>query len=68
MTGHTAPPPSTHRRSTTALALALPLALLGATTAVAWSWKDVLPDPVASHWAPTGSTGSPASPVPSPSR
>lgn len=48
---------SLHRRSTTLLALGVPLVVLGAATAVAWSWKDALPDPVATHWGTDGVDG-----------
>lgn len=54
-------PPATarslHRRSTTLLALGLPLVVLGTAAAVAWSWKDALPDPVATHWGTDGVDG-----------
>lgn len=46
-----------HFRSTTLLGLAVPLALLGASAAIASSWKDTLPDPVATHWGSDGVDG-----------
>lgn len=52
------PVPVPHRRTTTALALGVPAALAAVTVAVALSWRDRLPDPVASHWGPDGIDGS----------
>lgn len=46
-----------HRASTTAWTLGLPLAAVGVTVAVALSWRDELPDPLASHWGPDGVDG-----------
>lgn len=57
MTHPPAPPVSLHRRSTTLLALLAPLLLLGTSAAVGWSWKDSLPDPVATHWGSDGADG-----------
>lgn len=57
MTRSTATAPSPHRRSTTLLALGLPLAVLGTAAALALSWKDALPDPVATHWGTGGVDG-----------
>lgn len=53
--GHRAPVP--HRRASTVLTLAVPAVLLLAAAAVAMSWRDRLPDPVASHWGPDGVDG-----------
>ena len=38
-----------HRLSSAILGLALPLAVLAAAGVIAWSWRDALPDPVATH-------------------
>ena len=38
-----------HRLSSALLGLVLPLVILTGAAAVAWSWKDALPDPVATH-------------------
>lgn len=46
--------PAPHRLSTTLLGLVLPLAVLAASAAVAFSWRDDLPDPVATHWDAAG--------------
>lgn len=43
-----------HRRATTLLTLVAPLALAGLAVAVALTWADDLPDPVATHWGPGG--------------
>ncbi|TGJ97934.1 hypothetical protein DLJ96_00290, partial [Actinotalea fermentans ATCC 43279 = JCM 9966 = DSM 3133] len=40
--------------STTLLGLVLPLTVLGASAAIAFSWRDDLPDPVATHWDAAG--------------
>ncbi|SDC64638.1 Protein of unknown function [Sanguibacter gelidistatuariae] len=57
MTVSAAPAPSMHRRSTTLLGLALPLIILVSSAVLAWSWKDTLPDPVATHWGTDGVDG-----------
>jgi hypothetical protein len=44
----------TLRRRTAAWVTALGLVLLGAATAIALSWREQLPDPVASHWGADG--------------
>lgn len=46
--------PAPHRLSTTLLGLVLPLALLTASAVVAFSWRDDLPNPVATHWDAAG--------------
>lgn len=52
-------PPTTvqHRTASTLLGLVVPLAVLATGTAVASSWRDELPAPVAIHWGPTGADG-----------
>lgn len=50
-TGAALPP---HRVATTLGALVMPLAVLGAALALALSWRDRLPDPVASSWGSAG--------------
>ena len=60
MTRPTSPAPSappTHRLSSALLGLVLPLVILAGATALAWSWKDDLPDPVATHWGSGGVDG-----------
>jgi hypothetical protein len=49
--------PAPHRRATTLLTLVVPVLLLAAATSVAFSWRDRLPDPLASHWGPDGVNG-----------
>lgn len=49
--------PVPHRAVSTVLTLAVPAVLLLAATALALSWRDRLPDPVASHWGPDGVNG-----------
>ena len=51
-----APAPQ-HRLATTFWALVVPLAILGGALALALSWREELPDPVASHWAADGVDG-----------
>lgn len=46
--------PVPHRGMTTLLTLVVPLALMAAALVVALSWRDRLPDPVASHFGPGG--------------
>lgn len=46
-----------HRGRTALLALAVPVAVQVATAAVALSWRDRLPDPVATHWGTDGPDG-----------
>ena len=53
----TARTPVPHRVATTLLALVAPLVLLGIAVAVAVSWADDLPDPVAVHWGTHGPDG-----------
>ena len=43
-----------HRVATTLGALVVPLAVLGAAVALALSWRDTLPNPVASSWGSAG--------------
>ena len=50
----TRPATPLHRRSTALLALVLPLTVLVASAAVAWSWEESLPDPVVTHWGTDG--------------
>ena len=51
----TAPRPTPpHRLATTLTTLVLPLATAGAAVAVGASWAPRLPDPVATHWGPSG--------------
>lgn len=45
------------RGITSLVALGVPAVVTAVTTAVALSWKDRLPDPVASHWGPDGING-----------
>lgn len=45
------------RAITTVVGLVVPLAITAASAAVALSWRDDLPDPVASHWSPDGVDG-----------
>lgn len=47
----------THRLSSALLGLALPLAVLAGAGMIAWSWRDTLPDPVATHWGADGVDG-----------
>ena len=54
-----------HRGRNALLTLAVPLALQAVTTVVVLSWRDDLPEQVATHWAPTGPTASPRSSAPS---
>ncbi|WP_029289452.1 DUF1648 domain-containing protein [Cellulomonas sp. HZM] len=49
--------PVPDRLRTTLLTLVVPVALLAAATAVALSWADDLPDPVAVHWGTDGPDG-----------
>lgn len=49
--------PATHRLATVLLCGVVPLAVVGASTAVALAWAPDLPDPVASHWGPSGVDG-----------
>ncbi|GEN79409.1 DUF1648 domain-containing protein [Actinotalea fermentans] len=49
--------PVPHRAASTVLTLVVPAVLLLAATAVAFAWRDRLPDPVASHWGPDGVDG-----------
>lgn len=49
--------PVPHRVASTVLTLAVPAVLLLAAAAVALSWRDRLPDPVASHFGPDGVDG-----------
>jgi len=46
-----------YRGRTTLLTLLLPLAIAAATVALPWSWRDELPDPVATHWGTHGVDG-----------
>lgn len=46
--------PVPHRGTTTLLTLVAPLALTASGTALALSWVDDLPDPVATHWGADG--------------
>lgn len=57
MTRPTTPSPSAHRLSSALLGLVLPLVILAGAAALAWSWKDALPDPVATHWGSDGVDG-----------
>lgn len=50
----TAPP---HRRSTTLLALVLPLALMAVPALAALGWRDELPERIANHWGADGPDG-----------
>jgi len=54
----TAPPTVPHRTASTLLALVVPVILTAATVVVALSWRDDLPDPVATHWGADGPNGS----------
>lgn len=45
------------RFQTTLWALLVPLAITAVAIALAWSWRDELPDPVASHWGGDGPDG-----------
>ena len=47
----------THRLATTVWALVVPVGVLGIGVGLALSWRDALPDPVASHWGATGVDG-----------
>ncbi len=47
-------PTPPHRLATTLTALVLPLAVAGTAVAVGASWAPRLPDPVATHWGPSG--------------
>ncbi len=55
--GSGARPPVPHRGMSTLLALVVPLALLAGAVAVALSWADDLPDPVATHFGAHGPDG-----------
>ncbi|MGV8965544.1 MAG: DUF1648 domain-containing protein [Cellulomonas sp.] len=64
MTSPTGPTPSTDRGSpvpyravTTLVTLGFPVVVLLAGIAVALSWRDVLPDPIAIHWGSDGANG-----------
>jgi len=46
--------PVPHRRSTTAITLGIPAAMVVLVVAVALSWRPELPDPIAIHWGPGG--------------
>lgn len=46
-----APP---NRLSSTILALVLPTAVAATSALIAWSWRDDLPDPIATHWGSDG--------------
>lgn len=52
-----APRPGGHRLATVLLSGVAPLAVVGVATAVALSWAPDLPDPVATHWGPSGVDG-----------
>ncbi|GIG26208.1 DUF1648 domain-containing protein [Cellulomonas denverensis] len=43
-----------HRRSTTLIGLLPSLVILGAAGLIAWSWRDQLPDPIATHFSADG--------------
>lgn len=43
-----------HRRATTLLTLVLPLAIISGAVAIVLSWRDELPDQVATHWSDDG--------------
>ncbi|MBO0900814.1 DUF1648 domain-containing protein [Cellulomonas sp. zg-ZUI222] len=47
-------PTPPHRLATTLTTLVLPLAVTGTAVAVGASWAPRLPDPVATHWGPSG--------------
>jgi hypothetical protein len=49
--------PVPRRAATTLVTLVVPLVVMVATVALALSWRDRLPDPVASHWGPDGVDG-----------
>lgn len=51
------PAPVQHRAASTLLGLVLPLGVLATGTAVASSWRDELPAPVAIHWGSAGADG-----------
>ena len=55
--GTTVRTPVPHRLATTLLGLVLPLALMTAGALIALSWRDELPDPVATHWGADGPDG-----------
>ena len=46
-----------HRAVTTLVTLGIPVVVLLAGIAVALSWRDVLPDPIAIHWGSNGANG-----------
>jgi len=50
-------PPVPHRRTTTLLALVLPLALLVGAAVLVLGWRDELPDRIATHWGSDGPDG-----------
>lgn len=50
-------PPVPHRLATAVWTLVVPLAVLAGGLALAWSWRDELPDPVATHWSDDGVDG-----------
>lgn len=49
--------PVPHRAVTTLVTLGIPVVVLLAGIAVALSWRDVLPDPIAIHWGSNGANG-----------
>ncbi|MBI9115047.1 DUF1648 domain-containing protein [Sanguibacter suaedae] len=49
--------PREHALSTTLLTLVAPVLVLAVGVAVALSWRDALPDPVAVHWGADGADG-----------
>jgi len=46
-----------HLTSTLVTTIAVPLAIITAGTALALSWRDALPDPIATHWSADGVDG-----------
>ncbi len=56
-TPYAVPERTGHPRTTTLLALVVPIASIAMSTIVAWSWRTELPDPVATHWGAEGVDG-----------
>ncbi len=50
--------PIPFRGRTTLLTLVVPAAITTAALAIAWAWRDDLPDPIAIHWGTHGPDGS----------
>ena len=46
--------PVPHRASTTVIALGIPAVMVTAVVIVALAWRQELPDPIATHWGPSG--------------